>query len=109
MEMIATIVSKLAYKSYNLKKGDESDLRLLSTMDIPVGGSFGKKHGLILWVFQVGRVPSQQICNPIVNPEIPIPISHGYLWVSYPQECLGNTINTMGTLLGGTPNCPLKG
>ena len=28
------------------------------------------------------------------------PITHGYLWVSYPQESLENTINTMGTLLG---------
>ena len=25
------------------------------------------------------------------------PISRGYLWVSYPQESLGNTINTVGT------------
>ena len=24
-----------------------------------------------------------------------------------PQETLENTANTMGTLLGGTPNCPL--
>ena len=33
------------------------------------------------------------------NPHIS-PVSRGYLWVSYPQESLENTLNTMGTLLG---------
>ena len=32
----------------------------------------------------------------------------GYLWVSYPQESLENTINTMGTLLGVHPIVVLK-
>ena len=35
------------------------------------------------------------------------PISRGYLWVSYPQESLENTINTMGTLLGVHPSLSL--
>ena len=45
-------------------------------------------------------------CTPTNVPlwEIPIyGLYSGYLWVSYPQESLENTINTMGT-----PHCPLK-
>ena len=35
--------------------------------------------------------------------EIPIyALYSGYIWVSYPQESLENTINTMGPLLGYT-------
>ena len=37
------------------------------------------------------------------------PTTRGYLWVSYPQESLENTINTMGTLLGGGFNSCLGG
>ncbi len=43
--------------------------------------------------------------TPMGNPYIS-PISRGYLWVSYPQESLENTINTMGTLLGVHPIVP---
>ncbi len=41
-------------------------------------------------------------CGPPENGKSRVisPISRGYLWVSYPQESLENTINTMGTLLG---------
>ena len=43
------------------------------------------------------------IGNPYIKPTI-----GGYLWVSYPQESLENTINTMvGYTVRGTPNCPL--
>ena len=44
------------------------------------------------------------------NPYIISPIAGGYLWVSYPQESLENTINTMGstrTWTGYTRPCPL--
>ena len=40
--------------------------------------------------------------------EIPIKALYsGYLWVSYPQESLENTINTMSTLLGLHPSLSL--
>ena len=48
-------------------------------------------------------------CTPTNVPlwEIPIlGLYSGYLWVSYPQESLENTINTMGTLLGVHPIVP---
>ena len=48
--------------------------------------------------------------TPMGNPYIS-PITRGYLWVSYPQESLENTINTMvvhARERGTRTICPLK-
>ena len=66
-------------------------------------------------VTEVGRVDQFSRDNEVYpGPNVPRhgksrtinPISRGYLWVSYPQESLENTINTMGTLLGVHPIVP---
>ena len=46
--------------------------------------------------------------TPMGNPHKKKPFLSGYLWVKIPQECLENTINTMGTLLGVHPSLALE-
>ena len=45
--------------------------------------------------------------NPVMGNPYISPMSRGYLWVSYPQESLQNTTNSMGTLLGVHPSLSL--
>ena len=43
------------------------------------------------WMYPGPNVPSHEKSRKVS------PIARGYFWVSYPQESLENTINTMGT------------
>ena len=52
------------------------------------------------WMFPYQRTP---MGNPYISPIFLVCIGYN------PQESLENTINTMGTLLGVHPNCPLIG
>ena len=80
------------------------------------GGRFSGEHrpsfsrGLVDLNFQgIGKDVPRDQRTPIW--EIPIQALYsGYLWVSYPQESLQNTISTMGTRTwtGYTRPCPLK-
>ncbi len=57
-----------------------------------------KRGTTFCWIQGMGKdVPRAQRITPLLReiPKTQPGISRGYLWVSYPQESLGNTINTV--------------